>query len=181
SSMGVLRNGLGFLSFASRNVGLREDQAMIAVDNVFRFVRVPEGCDNPYAMQPDIIRSCFVGDFAQPLRFEDAAKLNVPVEKWTAPADKGDGTEFAAVKGEHAEAYCSRLRTGNFADWRVPTPVELEMLWQMFPYNQLFTQMGWSTGAHLTSERNGAGYTAVNLFDGRHEGHWNALPVTCIR
>ncbi|MCC8364280.1 hypothetical protein LK996_14485, partial [Lysobacter sp. A6] len=33
SSMGVLRNGLGFLSFASRNVGLREDQAMIAVDN----------------------------------------------------------------------------------------------------------------------------------------------------
>jgi hypothetical protein len=181
SSMAVLRNGLGYLKFASTNTSLREGQAMIAADHVFRFNRVAERCDNPHAIQHDIIRTCFVGDFAQPVRFEDAAKLNVPFEKWTAPAGRGDGTEFAAVKGEHAEAYCNRLRTGGFADWRVPTAVELADLWLRFPYNQLHEQMGWSTGAHMTSERNGAGYSAINLFDGRLEGHSNALPVACIR
>ena len=181
SSMAVLRNGLGYLSFASTNTSLREDQAMIAVDHIFRFVRVAEGCDNAYALQPDIIRTCFIGDFAQPVRFEDAAKLNVPFEKWTAPAGRGDGTAFAAVKGEHAEAYCSRLRTGNFADWRVPDPEELNVLYVTIPDNQLFTQMGWSTGPHMTSERNGNTYTAVDLVNGHFEGHSSALPLTCIR
>ena len=181
SSMAVLRNGPGFLSFASTNSTLREDQAMIAVDHIFRFVRVAEGCDNAHAPHPGIIRTCFIGDFSQPVRFEDAAQLNVPFEKWTAPAGRGDGTEYAAVKGEHAEAYCSRLRTGNFADWRVPDVGELHTLYITLPDNQLYEQMGWSTGAHMTSERNGTSYNAVNLFNGEIEGHSNALPLTCIR
>jgi hypothetical protein len=181
-SLFLTRTGPTYLSFASRAANMQTGAAIVTDDTAFRFRRVLEDCDNSFAIAYDMIRVCGTGDFARPVRVEEAGYLGLPFESWWAPPGRGDpDAQFAAVTGANASAYCARLRTGDFGDWRVPTPDELVALYHAFPNNALYTEAGWSTGAHLTSERNGNAYTAINLFDGRYEGHGMETPVACIR
>jgi hypothetical protein len=190
----VLRNGLGYLSFASSNATLKESQAMIAVDHVFRFHRVPDPCPiNGAVGSKEIIRVCGVGDFAQPVRVENANYLNVIFEAWSATDGYGMGDsskQYMAVWPVDAYMYCYNLRTGSYDDWRLPTLDELRSLYNAFPDNQLLTKFGWTTGyrGHLT----GSGYETpdgkryfytVVLHDGRVAAmlDTNPFPISCIR
>ena len=201
SGIGALRNGVAHLSFASANAGLRGTQAMLAVDHVFRLTRLPVACTTN-SVQPtnarDFVRVCNVGDFSQPVKVSDAAYLDMPFSEWNATASSenfyGDwSVYYMAIYPRDAHTYCSRLRTGGFSDWRMPTLAELRKLYEAFPNNAL-KAFGWATGyrGHQTTD----GYTkgdpnygdkyyvySVRFFDGSIGEEWDAnpYPISCIR
>jgi hypothetical protein len=186
SSMAVLRHGLGYLSFASNAGNVREGEAIVADTHVFRLKRVIEACSTSHALQPDIIRVCGVGDFAQPLRMDEAGYLTVPHQAWYAAPGRGHtSTAFVAVAGQDAEAYCRELRTGNFTDWRVPAPPHLNALYAAFPDNALYTKFGWSTGdhPHQTSLQQLGDFYGISLHNGAAHWYWAVpkYPVACVR
>jgi hypothetical protein len=193
AGMSVLRHGPAYLSFASIDTGLRAGQAMVVVDQVFRLTRVPEPCAGNGAVGTNqIVRVCGVGEFSQPLRAQDAAYLQLDFAPWSERAtggiDYGDGTYYSAFYPADAATHCSRLRTGNFSDWRMPTLVELRALYAAFPDNRL-RQFGWTTGyrGHQTSDRFHAGgrwyFRSLHLFDGSvtDESEAEPYPISCIR
>lgn len=193
SSIGALRNGIAYLSFASNNNGLRAGQTMLAVDHEFRLTRVPETCTS-HALQPDIIRVCGVGDFSKPVTVRDSAYLNMDFAPWNATASTdnfyGDwSVHYMAIRDKAAApVYCSRLRTGNFSDWRLPTRAELRKLYAAFPNNKI-RDFGWATGyrGHWTSDGYMKGdryfFYSVRFFDGSEGQEWDAnpYPISCIR
>jgi hypothetical protein len=195
SSIGALRNGVAFLSFASNNNGLRAGQTMLAVDHEFRLTRVPENCTN-HALQPDIMRVCGVGDFAQPVRVRDSAYLQMRFSPWNATASSENfygnwNVEYMAIYPNDAHLYCSRLRTGNFSDWRMPTLAELRAMSAAFS-NDALKASGWATGyrGHQTTDRfeyRGKTYFySVRFYNGDVGEEWDAgdanpYPISCIR
>jgi hypothetical protein len=194
AGMSVLRHGPANLTFSSIGTGVRAGQAMVVVDHMFRLTRLPEQCTTNGAVGTnEVVRVCGVGDFSQPVRFESAGYLQLPIYSWSqGPAywmDFGDMTEYAVVYQRDASKYCSRLRTGNFSDWRVPTRTELRALVAAFPSNGL-RQFGWTTGyrGHQTTERyqrnNNWYFTSVRFYNAEEvEEHENgtSFPISCIR
>lgn len=182
------RNGPAYLSFATMAGHLQADAAMLHVDRVFRFTRVPESCSTSFPLLPNLIRVCGVGDFAQPMRVEGAGNLGLPFDSWNATAGMGMGDlgkHYVAVLGKDAQTYCSRLRTGSHEDWRVPTGAELLALYNAFPDNALQTRFGWSTGmrGHQSTDRNGSMMLTVRFHNGGV--YWQRedapFPVACVR
>jgi hypothetical protein len=192
TSIGALRHGIAYLSFASTNRGLRAGQTMLAVDHVFRLTRVPENCAH-HALQPDIVRVCGVGDFSQPVRVEDSEYLQMRFEPWNATASSTDfygnwQVYYVAIWPEDAHTYCSRLRTGSFSDWRMPTLVELRAMAAAFSNDEL-KALGWATGyrGHQTTDtfqdRGHTYFRSVRFFDDSEGREWdeNPYPIACIR
>jgi hypothetical protein len=194
SSIAAMRNGLAYLSFASANAGLRGTQAMLSVDHVFRLSCMPETCVQHRHHQ--IINAITVSSnlhYSRAVRVMDAAYLDLPYTVWTPVEGMGDTREqYVSVLPQHAQLYCTRLRTGGFSDWRLPTPDELvRILWPSnMKMNQLWTRFGWPTGElpyQTTLYRNhstiGMAIAGYKLHDG--PGNWysvnNPYPVSCVR
>lgn len=190
TSLRTPRNGPAFLSFASMEGNLAAGSALLNIDHGFRFVRIPDSCTTSGAMAPDRLRVCGVGEFAQPMRVEDAGNLGLPFDSWNATAGMGMGDldkHYVAVASTDAQAYCNRLRTGSYNDWRVPTGAELLALYNAFPNNELQTRFGWSSGVrpHQSLDVRAADgrILAVQMYNGN--AYWeratSPFPVACVR
>jgi hypothetical protein len=195
SSIAAMRNGLAFLSVASANTGLRSGQMMLSVDHVFRLSCMPETCVQHRHHQ--IIHNVHhTGNYkySRPVRVMDAAYLDVPHSVWTPTEGMGNPNEqFVAILPAHAKLYCSRLRTGGFSDWRLPTPDELLPIRRPYNHkdNQLWTNHGWPTGElpyqtstyhnHGTLGLTIAGYPLYNNLGGNWYSVNNPYPIACVR
>ncbi|MCC8364278.1 DUF1566 domain-containing protein [Lysobacter sp. A6] len=190
SSIAAMRNGLAYLSFASTNTNMRGTQAMLAVDHVFRLSCMPETC-----MKPEHHQIVGSGPYAysRAVRVIDAAYLDLPYTAWTPTEGFGDTREqYVAVLPKDAELYCTRLRTGGFSDWRLPTPDELKRItWPSNQNNnQLWTRFGWPTGElpyQTTLYRNTStiGWAIAGEYLHGARGNWYSVndpyPVSCVR
>jgi len=130
-------------------VGLRGTQTMLSIDNTFRLSCMPEACTQHRHHQ--IIYSKGYA-FSRAVRVMDAAYLELPYAVWTPAEGFGNTSEqYVTVLPEHAQLYCTRLRTGGFSDWRVPKASELTEITSPKGHtlNQLWTRFGWPTGSLL--------------------------------
>jgi hypothetical protein len=168
---------------------------MLSVDHVFRLSCMPETCTQPRHHQ--IVQAITVSSnwhYSRPVRVMDAAYLDLPYTVWTPTDGRGNTREqYVAVLPQHAQLYCSRLRTGGHSDWRVPDYNQADRLrWpSSHNRNQLWTRFGWPTGdlpyqSSLQRHFDSIGTSiAGNLMYNDAAGTWypygNPYPLSCVR